>query len=111
MNNLIEGTTKKRTRGPTCCLKIYARHVKDHREVTLDDFGEAIGPDDKTVSDLGCFLGTIARNADFCPLIYTNFKELLKYEANPKCHNDRIWKYINTKFNILERGKKQYFLE
>lgn len=90
------GTTKKRTRGPTRCLKIYARHVKDRQEVTLDDFGEAIGPDDQTVSDLGYFLGTIARNADFCPLIYTNFKELLKDEADPKCHNDRIWKYINV---------------
>ena len=53
-------------------------------------------PDDQTVSDLGYFVGTIAKNADFCPLIYTNFKELLKDEADPKCHNDRIWKYINV---------------
>ncbi|XP_050896005.1 uncharacterized protein LOC127102702 [Lathyrus oleraceus] len=59
--------------------------------------------------DKGYFLGTIAKNADFCPLIYTNFKELLKDEADPKCHNDRIWKYINTKFNIPERGKKAVF--
>ncbi|XP_058744688.1 uncharacterized protein LOC131617414 [Vicia villosa] len=100
------GTTKKRTRGPTRCLKIYARPVKDRQEVTLDDFGEAVGPDNQTVTGLAYFLGTIARNADFCPLIYTNFKKLLKDETNPKRHNYRIWKYINTKFNIPERGRK-----
>ncbi|CAK8532492.1 unnamed protein product [Lathyrus sativus] len=103
------GITKKRTRGPTRCLKIYARDVKDRQEVTLDDFGEPIGPDDLTVSELGYFLGTIAMNANICPMIYTNFKELLKDETDPKRHNYHIWKYINTKFNIPERGKKAVY--
>ncbi|XP_045787099.1 uncharacterized protein LOC123882304 [Trifolium pratense] len=66
-------TTKKRTRGPTLCLKIYARSLKQREEVTLDDDGDVIGPDDKTVAEFANFLGSIARNSDFCPLIYTNF--------------------------------------
>lgn len=88
--NVKIGTKKKRTRGPTRCLKIHARTSEDRQEVTLDEDGEPIGPNDKTVSDLSYFLGSIARNAEFCPLIYTNFKALLKD------HGDRLWKYVNV---------------
>lgn len=84
------GTRKKRTRGPTICLKIHSRAAQDREEVILDNDGEPIGPDDRTVSDLSLFLGTIARNADFCPLIYTNFKVLLKN------HKEDIWEYVNV---------------
>lgn len=61
-NGEISGTSKKRTRGPTQCMKIHSRSVQDREEVVLDDDGEPIGPSDKTVSDLSYFLGTIARN-------------------------------------------------
>jgi len=54
----------------------------------LDRDGEPIGANDKVVSDLGNFLGTIARNSKFCPLIYIYFKALVKV------HKDRIWKYV-----------------
>ena len=84
------GTAKKRTRGPTQCIKIHSRPFKDREEVILDDDGEPIGPNDHIVSDLSYFLGTIARNADFCPLIYTNFKALVKD------NKDRILEYINV---------------
>lgn len=98
------GTSKKRTRGPTQCMKIHSRSVQDREEVVLDDDGEPIGPSDKTVSDLSYFLGTIARNGDFCPLIYTNFKVLMKN------HSNDIWDYVNEKYNILDKGKKLCFL-
>jgi len=44
----------------------------------MDEHEEPVGPNDKVLSDLKLFSGTIARNLDFCPLIYTNFKALLK---------------------------------
>ncbi|XP_068477352.1 uncharacterized protein [Phaseolus vulgaris] len=72
-------------------------------EVILDEHGEPVGPNDKVVSDLSYFLGTIARNSDFCPLIYTNFKALLKD------YKDRIWKYVMEKFIISKNGEKAIF--
>jgi len=54
----------------------------------LDDDGEPIGRSDKVVSDLSYFHGTIERNSNFCPLIYTSFKALLKD------NKDHIWKYV-----------------
>jgi len=61
----------------------------------LDKDGEPIGPSDKMVSDLNYFLGTIARNADFCPLIYTNFKALVKD------YKEHIWKYVQVFESII----------
>lgn len=84
-------TSKKRTRGPTRCLKIHSRPVEEREEIILDSDGEPIGPNDKIVSDLSLFLGTIARNADFCPLIYTNFKALVKN------HKEDMWEYMNVR--------------
>lgn len=84
------GASKKRTRGPTQCLSIHARPTQDRQEIILDDYGEPIGPTDKIVSDLSYFLGTIARNSEFCPLIYTNFKVV------PVDYKDRMWEYGNV---------------
>lgn len=63
-------------------MKIHSRNVQDHEEVVLDDDGETIGPNGKTIYDLSYFLGTIARNGDFCSLIYTIFKVLMKNHSN-----------------------------
>ncbi|KAJ1410150.1 putative transposase, Ptta/En/Spm, plant [Sesbania bispinosa] len=97
------GTSKKRTRGPIKCLKIHSRPTKDREEVILDNDGEPIGPNDKVVSEFSYFLGTIARNSDFCPLIYTNFKALLEN------HKEDIWEYVNDKYIIPGKGEKAVF--
>ncbi|XP_058748797.1 uncharacterized protein LOC131621771 [Vicia villosa] len=98
-----EGASKKRTRGPTKCLKIHARKSADREEVVLDDDGEPIGPNDRTVTDLSCFLGTVARNSDLCPLVFTNFKAL------KKANKDRIWEFVTDKFIIPENGRRAVF--
>ncbi|XP_027933320.1 uncharacterized protein LOC114188858 [Vigna unguiculata] len=103
--NEKEGTKKKRTRGPTQCLAIHGRSMQDRPEVVLDADGEPIGLIDKIVTDLSYFLGTIARNSTFCPLIYTSFKALLKDKDN-KAH---IWTYVLEKFNISDKGEKAVF--
>ena len=64
--------------------------MQNRPEVVLDADGEPIGLIDKIVTDLSYFLGTIARNSTFCPLIYTSFKALLKDKDN-KAH---IWTYV-----------------
>lgn len=53
----------------------------------MNEEGQPIGPNEKTVSEFGSFLGTIARSSDFCPLNYTNWKAL---------DTDPIWDYANV---------------
>jgi len=77
--NVKIGSSNKRTRGPIRCLQIHARNTEDCPTVILDKDGKPIAPNIRVVSNLSYFLGTLARNSDFCPLIYTNFKALLKY--------------------------------
>jgi len=89
------GTSKKRTRGSTQCLQIHSRDIEDHLKIILDKDREPIGLTNKVVSDLSYFLGTIARNADFCPLIYTNFKALVKD------YKERIWNYVQVFESII----------
>lgn len=50
--------------------------------------GEPVGPNQKIVSELSSFLGTIARSADLCPLTYTNWKAI-----PDKSH---IWQFVNV---------------
>ena len=83
----------KKTRGPTQCLKIHARQLEDREQITLDSEGEAIGPTDEAVNNLSKFLGTVARNSDFCPLIYTNWKGIKDKEA--------IWEYVQVRTLVL----------
>ncbi|RYQ90420.1 hypothetical protein Ahy_B09g096521 isoform D [Arachis hypogaea] len=98
IDNTLKETIVKKTRGPTQCLKIHARQLEDREEITLDIEGEAIGPTDEVVNNLSKFLGTVARNSDFCPLIYTNWKGIKDKEA--------IWEYVQAKFIIPTEGKR-----
>jgi len=70
--------SKKRTWGSTKCLHIHSRDITDCLKIILYNDGEPFGLSDKVVSDLSYFLSTITRNADFCSLVYTNFKTLVK---------------------------------
>ncbi|CAK8543115.1 unnamed protein product [Lathyrus sativus] len=54
------GLTKKR--GKTLCRKIHGRKFKDRQEITLNEEGQPIGPDEKAVSELSSFLGTLGRS-------------------------------------------------
>nr|XP_025702849.1 uncharacterized protein LOC112803580 [Arachis hypogaea] len=72
--------------------------MEDREEITLDNEGEVIGLTDEAVNNLSKFLGTVARNSDFCPLIYTNWKGIKDKEA--------IWEYVQAKFIIPTEGKR-----
>ena len=81
------GTAKKRTQGKTQCKSIHARQEEEREEIIFEE-GAAVGPTDKSVSNLSLFLGTMARNTKLCPLNYTNFK------AIPDCYIENILKYV-----------------
>ena len=83
-----------RKRGKTLCRKIHAREFKDRQEITLNEEGQPIGPDEKTVSELSSFLGTIGRSSDLCPLTFTSWIALVKFWEQ---HNiDPVWDYVNV---------------
>ncbi|WMV08687.1 hypothetical protein MTR67_002072 [Solanum verrucosum] len=65
--------------------------------IVLNELNQPIGPTKEVVSELGCFLGTLARNGTFCPLNIFNWKML-------KTHDD-MWNYIKEKYDIPEVGK------
>jgi len=88
---------KKRVRGKTTCKNIHARSFEEREEVTFDK-GQAVGPTDKRVSDLTNFLGTIARNPRFIPLVHTS------WHAVSKDIKQRMWEYVNVRiinFSII----------
>ncbi|OIT37790.1 hypothetical protein A4A49_64027 [Nicotiana attenuata] len=90
---------KKRFRGQTTCRNIHARSFEEREEVTFDK-GQAVRPTDKRVSDLTNFLGTIARNPRFIPLVHTS------WHAVSKDIKQRMWEYVNSKFLIPAEGEK-----
>nr|XP_012574330.1 uncharacterized protein LOC101509362 [Cicer arietinum] len=85
-----KGTSKRKTRGKTLCKTIHGRTLEEHEEVTFNEDGQPIGPSDKVVSDLSLFLGTLARNSTFCPLIYTNWSGMSDKNIR------RFWRYTNV---------------
>ena len=85
---------ERKTRGKTLCNNIHVRSLEERAQVTFEK-GQAVGPCDKTVTELSYFLGTIARNATFCPLTFTSWKALL--DDNKK----RMWEYVNVSLHIL----------
>ncbi|KAK2368034.1 hypothetical protein QL285_081266 [Trifolium repens] len=96
----VNGITKKRTRGPTRCIGVHARDPEERKVITLDDMGEPIGPTNEAVAEFSSFIGTVARNATYCPLIYTTFKAFTTDEKKA------MWKFVNDKYIIPAHGKK-----
>ncbi|XP_058726373.1 uncharacterized protein LOC131597712 [Vicia villosa] len=96
-----------RKRGKTLCRKIHAWEFKDRQEITLNEVGIPIGPDEKTVSELSSFLGTIGRNSNLCPLTFINWIALVKYWEEHEI--DPVWEYVNEKYNVPKEGRKAVF--
>ncbi|CAH9102779.1 unnamed protein product [Cuscuta europaea] len=78
---------KKKTRGPTM---MHAVHTREQREcIILNRFGQPIGPDDKTLNEFSSFLGTIAHNYEFAPLVISTWCRMPSKE--------RMWQYVLAK--------------
>ncbi|KAJ1380479.1 putative transposase, Ptta/En/Spm, plant [Sesbania bispinosa] len=73
--------------------------MEEREEVTFNAEGQPVGPNNEAVSNLSLFLGTMARNAAFCPLTYTSWKAL------PNENKKEIWNYTNKKFILPIEAK------
>ncbi|GAA0165014.1 hypothetical protein LIER_20519 [Lithospermum erythrorhizon] len=70
-DNLVADPSKrkqKRTRGPTVCKDVLEWTLDDHKLIILNEMGEPVGPDKKTVDKFIRFIGTISRNSTLAPL-------------------------------------------
>nr|XP_016477277.1 PREDICTED: uncharacterized protein LOC107798757 isoform X2 [Nicotiana tabacum] len=83
---------KKRKRGKTQMSGVHGR--KERKQVVLNETNQPIGHTDEVVKELGSFLGTLARNATFCPLNVFNWRKLETKED--------MWKYVKEKYDIPE---------
>ncbi|XP_021746817.1 uncharacterized protein LOC110712652 isoform X1 [Chenopodium quinoa] len=66
----------KPRRGPTMCYKVHGRSKEERLEITLNEHGQPVGPDDKTCNEFISFLGSIARKANILPLTIKNWPVL-----------------------------------
>ncbi|KAL2921381.1 DNA-directed RNA polymerase subunit beta [Bienertia sinuspersici] len=71
-NKENDNSTKPR-RGPTMCYKVHERSEEECLEIILNEHGQPIGPDDKTLNEFSSFLGIIARKANLLPLTVKNW--------------------------------------
>ena len=63
--------------------------MEDRVVVLFNDKGQPIGPTDKVVNEFSKFLGTIAHDYTWAPLIYTNWSKVP--------HKDEMWGYVNVR--------------
>ncbi|KAH0644582.1 hypothetical protein KY284_032466 [Solanum tuberosum] len=66
--------TQKKKRGSTVMQSVHGR--QEHKLVVLNRYNQPIGPTNAVVTELGSFLGTLARNAMLCPLNIHNWKNM-----------------------------------
>nr|XP_016484545.1 PREDICTED: uncharacterized protein LOC107805077 [Nicotiana tabacum] len=74
---------------------------KERKLIVLNENNQPIGPTGDVVAELGSFLGTLARNATFCPLNVFNWRKIQTKED--------MWIYIKGKYDISDAAKRWVF--
>ncbi|KAH0700764.1 hypothetical protein KY290_010262 [Solanum tuberosum] len=87
--------TQKKKRGSTVMQSVHGR--QERKLVVLNRYNQPIGPTNAIVTELGSFLGTLARNAMLCPLNIHNWK-------NMDTKKD-LWDYTQEKYDIPDSAK------
>ncbi|KAF3658173.1 hypothetical protein FXO38_13338 [Capsicum annuum] len=87
-------STNKRKRGVTQMQAVHGR--TDRQLIVLNRLNQPIGPTKAVVTEFSSFLGTLARNGEFCPLNLSWTKL--------KTHDD-MWSYIQEKYEVSNNGK------
>ena len=72
------------------CNKVYGRSLEERLEITLNEHGQPVGPDDATCNEFISFLGTIARKTNILPLTVPMWPKL----RNEK--QDELWEYVTV---------------
>ncbi|KAJ8421379.1 hypothetical protein Cgig2_001121 [Carnegiea gigantea] len=83
--NVDEEHASKNHRGPTLLYNVHARKLENHVPIFLNEHGQPVEPTDK-------FLGTIAHEHLWEPLIYINWHKVP--------NRDKMWEFV-TKW-VLE---------
>ncbi|KAM0031369.1 hypothetical protein Hdeb2414_s0017g00508011 [Helianthus debilis subsp. tardiflorus] len=95
------GISKTTKRGPTMLLTVHMRKFDEREAIICNDFGQPIGPIRKgkdVAREFSRFLGTIARNHSYAPLIYSSWQKVP--------HKEKIWEYVLEKYNVPDAAKK-----
>jgi len=71
---IVGPVTQKKKRGNTVMQNVHGR--QERKLVVLNRYNQPIGPTNAIVTELGSFLGTLARNAMLCPLNIHNWKNM-----------------------------------
>ncbi|KAJ8446481.1 hypothetical protein Cgig2_028448 [Carnegiea gigantea] len=77
----------KKHRGPTLLFDVHARALEDRVPIFFNEHGQPIGPTEKACDEFSKFLGTIAYEHSWVPLIYTNWHKVPD--------KDKMWEYVN----------------
>ncbi|OIS99567.1 hypothetical protein A4A49_11329 [Nicotiana attenuata] len=88
----VRASAEKRKRGKTLMPSVHGR--KERKLIVLNENNQPIGPTPDVVAELGSFLGTLARNAAFCPLNVFNWRKLETKED--------MWKYIKAEMEKIQ---------
>ena len=70
-------------------FEVHARKMEDRVVALFNDKGQPIRHTDKVVNEFSKFLGTIAHDYTWAPLIYTNWSKVP--------HKDEMWGYVNVR--------------
>ncbi|XP_058076709.1 uncharacterized protein LOC131225238 isoform X1 [Magnolia sinica] len=83
--------TKRRSRGPTRCHQVWNMREGQRIFITTNNLGQ---PVNENASKLTNFFGTIARNGDYAPLTYSNWRVV------PNEKKDDMYELVMSKFQF-----------
>ncbi|XP_019249538.1 PREDICTED: uncharacterized protein LOC109228789 [Nicotiana attenuata] len=89
-------SAQKRKRGKTKMLSVHGRH--DRKLIVVNEQNQPVGPSKDVVTELGSFLGTLARNANLCPLDIYDWRKMDT--------KDDLWAYTKEKYDIPDTAKR-----
>uniref|UniRef100_A0A803KSU2 Uncharacterized protein n=1 Tax=Chenopodium quinoa TaxID=63459 RepID=A0A803KSU2_CHEQI len=84
----------KPRRGLTKCYNVHGCNEEERLEITLNEHGQTVGPDDKTCNEFTSFFGTIARKPNILPLTVKNWPIL----RNKK--KEELWDYVSKHYIV-----------
>ncbi|KAL8255284.1 hypothetical protein R6Q59_033505 [Mikania micrantha] len=95
------GISQSKKRGPTMLHVVHTRKVDDREVIICNEFGQPVGPvtnEKDVVGRFSRFLGTIARNQSYAPLIHSSWHKVP--------HKDKIWDYVLEKYDVPDAARK-----
>ncbi|KAD5802724.1 hypothetical protein E3N88_14084 [Mikania micrantha] len=97
--------SESKKRGPTMLHLVHTRKVDDREVIICNEFGQPVGPVTKekdVVGRFSRFLGTIARNHSYAPLIYNSWHKVP--------HKYKIWEYVLEKYDVPDAARKWFLM-